>query len=52
MPSETNVIGGHKATIHNANTSEEAKENSKEILKDEHNSIFASNNPIYEVPRY
>lgn len=38
MSSETHVRGGHIANLHNPNTSNEAKEHSKEILKDEHNS--------------
>ncbi|RPB01153.1 hypothetical protein L873DRAFT_1677896 [Choiromyces venosus 120613-1] len=29
-----NVIGGHKANIHNPNTSEEAKQHSKEVLEE------------------
>lgn len=37
MPTEANIVGGHKATLHNANTSAEAKEHSKQILEDEHN---------------
>ncbi|KAJ4420347.1 hypothetical protein N0V82_004446 [Gnomoniopsis sp. IMI 355080] len=41
--SDTQVIGGHKATIHNANTSAEAKEHSKEVLKDDFNIIVDGN---------
>lgn len=37
MPSEAQVIGGHKANLHNPNTSAEAKDHSKDVLKDEHN---------------
>lgn len=37
---DANVIGGHKATIHNPHTSDEAKEHSKEILKEDFNSAF------------
>ncbi|EMD58522.1 hypothetical protein GGP41_005983 [Bipolaris sorokiniana] len=29
-----NVIGGHKANINNPNTSDEAKQHSKEVLQD------------------
>lgn len=38
MPSESQIIGGHKANLHNPNTSDEAKAHSKEVLKDEYNS--------------
>lgn len=38
--SDAQIIGGHKATIHNPNTSAEAKEHSKEVLKDEFNGVF------------
>lgn len=37
MPSEAQVIGGHKANLHNPNTSAEAKEHSKEVLKEDFN---------------
>lgn len=37
MPSEAQVIGGHKANIHNPNTSAEAKEHSKDVLKEDFN---------------
>ncbi|KAF3769713.1 hypothetical protein M406DRAFT_320038 [Cryphonectria parasitica EP155] len=40
MPTEAHVIAGHKANIHNPNTSDGAKEHSKEVLKDEHNIIM------------
>lgn len=36
--SDAQVIGGHKATIHNPNTSTEAKKHSKEVLKEDFNS--------------
>ncbi|PWW78637.1 hypothetical protein C7212DRAFT_361654 [Tuber magnatum] len=29
-----NVIGGHKANLHNPNTSEEAKQHSREVLEE------------------
>jgi len=32
MPNLGNVIGGHKANLNNPNTSEEAKQHSKEVL--------------------
>lgn len=32
-----NVVGGHKANINNPNTSEEAKQHSKEVLDQEYN---------------
>lgn len=38
MPSEAQIIGGHKANLHNPNTSEEAKDHSKDVLKDTYNS--------------
>lgn len=44
--SDAQIIGGHKATIHNANTSAEAKEHSKEVLKDEFNSALLISNPL------
>ncbi|KAK5167462.1 uncharacterized protein LTR77_007161 [Saxophila tyrrhenica] len=34
MGNEGNVIGGHKANLSNPNTSEEAKQHSKEVLKE------------------
>lgn len=37
MPTEAQIIGGHKANLHNANTSSAAKEHSKEVLRDEFN---------------
>lgn len=37
MASEAQVIGGHKANLHNPNTSAEAKEHSKEVLKEDFN---------------
>ncbi|CAN8097633.1 unnamed protein product [Discula destructiva] len=37
--SDAHVIGGHKATIHNPNTSAEAKEHSKEVLKEDFNVV-------------
>lgn len=37
MTSEAQVIGGHKANLHNPNTSAEAKEHSKEVLKEDFN---------------
>lgn len=40
MPSEAQIIGGHKANLHNPNTSEEAKAHSREVLKDEYNSAW------------
>ncbi|KAJ4391794.1 hypothetical protein N0V93_005414 [Gnomoniopsis smithogilvyi] len=41
--SDAQVIGGHKAAIHNANTSDEAKVHSKEVLKDDFNIIVEGN---------
>lgn len=38
--SDAHVIGGHKANLHNPKTSAESKEHSKEVLKDEFNSVF------------
>lgn len=40
MPTEAQVIGGHKANLHNPNTSTEAKEHSKDVLRDEHGGKF------------
>lgn len=37
MASEAQIIGGHKANLHNPNTSAEAKEHSKEVLKEDFN---------------
>ncbi|KAF5610951.1 conidiation 6 (con-6) [Fusarium subglutinans] len=34
---DAQVAGGHKATINNPNTSEEAKENSRQVLENEFN---------------
>lgn len=38
MASEAQVIGGHKANLHNPNTSAEAKEHSKAVLKEDFSS--------------
>ncbi|KAF2247169.1 hypothetical protein BU26DRAFT_430168 [Trematosphaeria pertusa] len=35
MSNAGNVIGGHKANLNNPNTSEEAKQHSREILENE-----------------
>ncbi|KAH8783047.1 hypothetical protein F5883DRAFT_709058 [Diaporthe sp. PMI_573] len=43
MASEAQVIGGHKANLHNPNTSAEAKEHSKEVLKEDFNVIVDGN---------
>jgi hypothetical protein len=37
MPTEAQVAGGHKANLHNPNTSQESKERSKRILDEEFN---------------
>ncbi|RDA95692.1 hypothetical protein CP533_1115 [Ophiocordyceps camponoti-saundersi (nom. inval.)] len=37
MPTEAQIAGGHKATLKNPNASEEAKQNSREILDNEFN---------------
>lgn len=42
MPAEAQIIGGHKANLHNPNTSVEAKDHSKDVLKDEYNSELSS----------
>ena len=34
MGGQGNVLGGHKATLSNANSSEEAKEHSRKVLDD------------------
>ncbi|WWC62443.1 uncharacterized protein I303_105039 [Kwoniella dejecticola CBS 10117] len=36
---EHRVLGGYKATLHNDNTSEEAKEHAAEVLKHEHHVV-------------
>ncbi|KAJ4288475.1 hypothetical protein N0V90_011711 [Kalmusia sp. IMI 367209] len=36
MANSGNVIGGHKANINNPNTSEEAKQHSREVLENEY----------------
>ncbi|ROV92321.1 hypothetical protein VSDG_07263 [Cytospora chrysosperma] len=43
MPTEAQIIGGHKANLHNANTSSAAKEHSKEVLRDEFNVVVDGN---------
>ncbi|KAA8911991.1 conidiation-specific protein 6 [Sphaerosporella brunnea] len=35
MPNPGNIIGGHKANLHNPNTSEESKQHSREVLERE-----------------
>ncbi|KAF8251605.1 conidiation protein 6 [Wilcoxina mikolae CBS 423.85] len=35
MTNPGNIIGGHKANLHNPNTSEESKQHSKEVLEKE-----------------
>lgn len=42
MPSDTKVIGGHKANLHNPNTSSEAKDHSKEVLQQDFNGESTS----------
>lgn len=37
MPAEAQIVGGHKANLHNPNTSTEAKEHSKEVLREDFN---------------
>ncbi|OTB09072.1 hypothetical protein M426DRAFT_316363 [Hypoxylon sp. CI-4A] len=37
MPTEAQIAGGHKANINNPNTSQEAKEHSKQVLETEFN---------------
>jgi hypothetical protein len=36
--SEAQIAGGHKANLNNPNTSEEAKQHSREVLENEFNS--------------
>ncbi|PNS18271.1 hypothetical protein CAC42_7640 [Sphaceloma murrayae] len=37
MPTDAQIAGGHKATLNNPNSSEEAKQNSKQILDEQFN---------------
>lgn len=37
MSNPGNVVGGHKANLNNPNTSDEAKQHSKEVLDNEFN---------------
>jgi hypothetical protein len=37
MPTEAQIAGGHKANLNNPNTSQEAKEHSRQVLNDEFN---------------
>jgi len=37
MPTDAQIAGGHKANINNPNTSNESKENSKQVLENEFN---------------
>ncbi|KAI1081243.1 hypothetical protein F5B20DRAFT_80276 [Whalleya microplaca] len=37
MPTESHIAAGHKANIHNPNTSNAAKHHSKEVLENEFN---------------
>ncbi|KAI8624453.1 conidiation protein 6 [Xylariaceae sp. FL1651] len=37
MPSDAQIAGGHKANLNNPNTSEESKQNSRDILDNEFN---------------
>ncbi|KAI1466066.1 conidiation-specific protein 6 [Daldinia caldariorum] len=37
MPTEAQIAGGHKANLNNPNTSQEAKEHSKQVLENEFN---------------
>lgn len=39
MPADSQIIGGHKANLHNPNTSAEAKDHSRDVLKDDYNLI-------------
>ncbi|KAL9023418.1 MAG: hypothetical protein Q9196_007214 [Gyalolechia fulgens] len=63
MSNPGNIVGGHKANLNNPNTSEEAKQHSKEVLDQEYNGgnieKSGEKNPqnvagglkAYEVPR-
>ncbi|KAJ9632056.1 hypothetical protein H2203_000457 [Taxawa tesnikishii (nom. ined.)] len=44
MSNPGNVVGGHKANLNNPNTSEEAKQHSKEVLDNEFNGGNVSSN--------
>jgi hypothetical protein len=37
MPTEAQIAGGHKANLNNPNTSDESKQNSKQVLENEFN---------------
>ncbi|KAI1270238.1 conidiation protein 6 [Xylariaceae sp. FL1019] len=37
MPTDAQIAGGHKANLNNPNTSEEAKQHSREVLDNEFN---------------
>ncbi|ETS82201.1 hypothetical protein PFICI_07203 [Pestalotiopsis fici W106-1] len=37
MPTEAQIAGGHKANLKNANSSEESKQHSRQVLNDEFN---------------
>ncbi|OTA70300.1 conidiation protein 6, partial [Hypoxylon sp. EC38] len=37
MPTEAQIAGGHKATLSNPKTSQEAKDHSKQVLENEFN---------------
>lgn len=37
MSNPGNIVGGHKANLNNPNTSDEAKENSRQVLDQEFN---------------
>lgn len=52
MASEAQIIGGHKANLHNPNTSAEAKEHSKEVLKEDFNSKHRHPSRPLHPPRY
>lgn len=51
MPSEAQIIGGHKANLHNPNTSAEAKEHSKEVLKEDFNGKNRHLQILHTLPR-
>ncbi|KAI9730062.1 MAG: hypothetical protein M1834_006054 [Cirrosporium novae-zelandiae] len=46
MSNPGNVIGGYKASIHNPNTSKEAKDHSRQVLDEEFGIHVDNKNPV------
>lgn len=49
---DNHIIGGHKAAIHNPNVSAEAKDHSKEVLKENFHSEHRKIPSFFPLPAF